>query len=218
MCWSRSPGGRKGGLRISVYFKAMHLFFCFAECQYLAACKTELFKPTPLRRCWAPALVIIKSVVLKLLVLMSAKTNLMWPLDLDEIFQCSEHHLCTQSIVLFLVIFLCLRYPDVPFFSLPPLRSYPFLVRHTQCCWHHLHDCWWPISSNHNILKSFNCGILHLKHLTKCCFSEKWEIKVLSSMVSCHAFALCAPQKVFCSCLLSAPCSGGSPKEFPPIQ
>lgn len=102
-------------------------------------------------------------------------------------------HLCTQSTVLFLVIFLCLRYPDVPFFSLPPLRSYPFLVCHTQCCWHHLRDCWWPISSNHNILKSFNCGILHLKHLTKCCFSEKWEIKVLSSMVSCHAFALCAP-------------------------
>lgn len=174
----------------------MHLFFCFAGCQCLAACKTELFKPTPLRRCWAPALVVLKSVVPKLLVLMSAKINHIWPLDLDEIFQYSERQIMYTKYCRLLSDFLCLRYPDMPFFSLPPLRSYPFLVCHTHYCWHHLHDCLWHISSNHNILTSLSCGILHFKHLTKCCFSEKWEIKVLSSMVSCHAFPLCAPQKV----------------------
>lgn len=138
---SRSPGERRGELRISVYFKVMHLFFCFAGCQSVFGSLQNwaIQAYTMLSTCFGcPEISCAEAVSVDV----SQDESYVTARFTGEIFQYSERHLCTQSIVLFLVLFLCPRYPDVPFFSLPPLRScHPFLVCHTQYCWCHLPVC-----------------------------------------------------------------------------
>lgn len=84
--WSSSPGRRRGDLWIFTHFKViMHLFFCFAgrkpafdTLQHWAVHAFTVGKNVH-HQLRLILVVLLKSLTLKLLVLMSAKTSHMWP-------------------------------------------------------------------------------------------------------------------------------------------